>query len=60
MAKHVDADHCTRHHTYTAGCRYNIDNASRPRRVETLRPGASINHLSQGIALTSSQTRTQG
>ena len=52
MAKHVDADHCTRHHTYTAGCRYNIDNASRPRTPEELRPGASINHLSQGTVCT--------
>lgn len=47
MANHEDADHCNRHHTYSAGCRYNINNASRQRWPITLRPGqgVSLNNL---------------
>ena len=50
---HEDADHCTRHHTYVNGCRYNINNASRPNRPDILRPGFWI----QGVRLDATDVR---
>jgi hypothetical protein len=53
---HTDADHCTRHHTYLDGCRYNVNNvnsASRPWFPTALRPG-------QGTRLNNLTSRHKG